>query len=80
MKKPLVSIILLGYNSERDIKECIDSLKKQTYKNFEIIFVDNNSKDNSVKLIKKNYPNVNLILNKKNYGFWVSKMFLKKIH
>jgi len=69
MKDPLVSIILLGYNSEKDIKECIDSLKKQTYKNFEIIFVDNNSKDNSVQLIKENYPGVKLILNPKNYGF-----------
>jgi len=69
MKYPFVSIILLGYNSEKDIKECIDSLKKQTYNNFEIIFVDNNSNDDSVKFIKQNYPNVKLILNKKNYGF-----------
>ncbi|RLF05393.1 MAG: glycosyltransferase family 2 protein, partial [Thermoprotei archaeon] len=49
------SVIILSYNGEKYLKNCIDSLRKQTYKNFEIIVVDNLSKDNSVKIIEENY-------------------------
>lgn len=47
IKEPLVYIILLNYNGWRDTIECIESLNKIKYKNFEIIVVDNNSTDNS---------------------------------
>ena len=44
---PLVSIIVNCFNGERYLKNCILSIKKQTYKNLEIIFWDNKSTDNS---------------------------------
>ncbi len=67
--EPLVSIIIVNWNAEKYLKKCIDSLFEQTYKNFEIIVVDNASTDNSVEFIEKNYPQVHLIKNKKNLGF-----------
>lgn len=49
----LVSIIMPAYNSERYIKETIESVLKQTYKNFELIIVDDNSSDNTYEVIDK---------------------------
>jgi GT2 family glycosyltransferase len=63
-----VSIILVSYNSGNDIPGCLDSLRQQTYKNFKIILVDNNSSDNSIKVAEK-YKEVEIIKNKNNEGF-----------
>ena len=49
-KKPLVSIIMNCYNSERFLKEAIDSVYAQTYSNWEIIFWDNASTDDSATI------------------------------
>ena len=46
--QPLVSIIVPVYNSEKYLDECINSIKSQTYKNLEIILVNDGSKDNSL--------------------------------
>lgn len=67
--EPLVSIIILNYNGLTDIKECLESLYKLNYKNFEIFLADNNSQDDSVKFIKENYKNVKIVEFDKNYGF-----------
>lgn len=67
--KNFVSIIILQYNGINLVDRCLKSLKKTRYKNYEIIIVDNKSTDNSVEFIKKNYPEIKLIENEKNYGF-----------
>lgn len=51
MKK--VSVVIPLYNEESYIEECINSVINQTYKNFEIIIVDDNSIDDSLKVVKK---------------------------
>tara|TARA_B100001175_G_scaffold314296_1_gene323377 strand:- start:723 stop:1511 length:789 start_codon:yes stop_codon:yes gene_type:complete len=51
--KPLVSVIMNCHNGEKYLKESIKSLMSQTYKNWELIFWDNNSFDNSKKIVKK---------------------------
>ena len=51
------------------MKQCFDSIFELTYKNFEVIFIDNNSKDESVDFVKNTYPIVKIIQNKKDYGF-----------
>lgn len=56
VKKPLVSIIMNCYNSEQFLKEAIDSIYSQTYQNWEIIFWDNASTDNSSN-IANSYDN-----------------------
>ncbi len=48
-----LSIIIPAYNEEKDIAECLNSLKKQTYTNFEIILVDDGSTDNTINVAKK---------------------------
>ena len=52
-KNPKISVIVASFNYEQYIGETLDSLVKQTYKNFEVIVVDDGSKDNSVNVIKK---------------------------
>lgn len=51
------------------LESCITSLEDQTYRNFEIIMVDNASSDGSVEYIEKNFPKVHVIKNKSNVGF-----------
>lgn len=71
MEKALVSIVVPVYNSEKFILDTIDTVEKQSYKNWELIFVDDCSKDNSIKIIKeriKNNNKIKLIELKKNSG------------
>ena len=53
MKNPLVSILIASYNKEKYVKRCIKSCLSQTYKNIEIIFIDDGSKDSSYKIAKE---------------------------
>lgn len=69
MKQPLVSVVVLNWNGKDHIEECLSTLFKQSYKNFEVIVVDNGSKDGSNKTIKKKFPKAKLIENNKNLGF-----------
>ena len=56
------SIVIANYNNAKFINECINSLNLQTYNNIEIIFFDDNSKDNSIEVIEK-FKNVKVIKN-----------------
>ena len=69
MEKGKASFIIVNWNGQETIAECLDSIFSQTYKNKEIIFIDNNSSDDSLKLVKKNYTVDKLIALDKNYGF-----------
>ncbi len=53
MKCPLVSVIVNCHNGQKYLAECIRSILNQTYTNFEIIFWDNFSTDNSYKIVNK---------------------------
>lgn len=64
-----LSIIIPNYNGKNYIKICIDSLYNQTIEFYEIIIVDNASKDGSCDYIEKKYPNIKLIKLENNYGF-----------
>lgn len=64
----LISVIIVNYNGADFIGESIESIINQTYNNWEIIVLDNNSSDNSVEIIKR-YPSVKLIESKINHGF-----------
>jgi len=67
--EPLISIIILNYNAGDLLLDCIDSIQKSSYTNFEIILVDNDSKDNSHKICKAKFSNIILIENSENLGF-----------
>jgi len=66
---PLVSIIILNYNAGDLLLDCINSIQKSTYTNYEIILVDNISKDNSHKKCKEQFPSIKLIENSENFGY-----------
>ncbi len=51
--KGLVSVIIPVYNREKTLKQCVESVIAQTYKNFEIILIDDGSQDNSLKICKE---------------------------
>ncbi len=57
-KNPLVSVLVHTKNSQRTIKEHLESIKNQSYKNIEIILVDNNSVDDTVKIAEKFTDNI----------------------
>ena len=68
-KNPSIAVIILGYNDEKNLKDTFNSVLNQSYQNYETIYIDNNSKDNSFEFVKKNYPQVKLFKNKKNLGY-----------
>lgn len=65
----LVSIIIVNYNGLSFLKRSIPTIKNQSYKNIEILLVDNNSSDETIPFFKKNYPEIKIIRNKINFGF-----------
>jgi GT2 family glycosyltransferase len=66
----MLSIIIVSYNTKNYIKGCLESIKNNLKDlSYEVIVVDNASKDGSVEFIKENFPWVTLIENKENLGF-----------
>jgi GT2 family glycosyltransferase len=69
MKESLVSIIILNWNGLEHLKICLPSVIRQSYKNIEIIVVDNASTDGSSEYVRQNYDAVKLVCNSTNVGF-----------
>jgi len=67
--KPMVSIVSINYDQPIVTCEMLDSLRKVTYPNFEIIIVENGSPTKTPDLIRDNYPEAKLVISKKNLGF-----------
>ena len=68
-QRPEVSIIIVNWNTKKEILKAIKSIYNNCTLKFEIIVVDNNSKDNSDKILKKKYPKIRIIKNEKNLGY-----------
>ena len=68
-KESLVSIVVLNYNAGKLLLNCIESIKKSSYQNIEILVVDNISSDNSQIECKKKFPDIKLIQNDENLGY-----------
>lgn len=74
-EKPLISVILSVHNSADTLSECISSLLSQTYKEIEIIAIDDFSSDDSYKILKKfkkSHKKLRLYKNVKRYGIGVT--------
>lgn len=65
-----LSIVIVNYNVRNLLKKCLESVfKYEKDIEFEVIVADNNSKDHSQKMLKRDFPQVKLIENKRNLGF-----------
>ena len=70
MKKPKFSIIVPVYNTEKYVKRCLDSIKSQTFKDYEVIIVNDGSTDNSSDIISKySYK----VINQENQGLSMAR-------
>jgi len=72
IKKPIASIIIVNYNNAKYLKRSLNSAIKQSFKNKEIIVVDDISNDNSLKILEKYKKKIKFYINKKktNIGFY----------
>ena len=68
-ENPLVSIVILNYNAGDLLLDCVESIFKTKYNNFEVIVVDNASKDYSHIKCKEKFDKIHLIENKENLGY-----------
>ena len=64
-----VSVILVNYNGMPHLDACIPSVLNQTYPDFEIIFVDNNSSDGSLEYARRKFPKLVFVASGKNLGY-----------
>ena len=68
---PRVSVVIVNYNGLRFLETCLKSLLDSTYKDFEIILVDGDSKDGSVEYLEKKFskePRLKIVPLRRNYG------------
>ena len=68
MKESKISVIVAAYNTEKYIQKCMDSLINQTYKNIEIIVVDDASTDGTLKILESYKKKIKIIKNEENKG------------
>jgi GT2 family glycosyltransferase len=65
----MISIIIVNWNGKKWLQKCLASLYMQTYGDFEVILVDNNSIDDSLNFVRTNFSDVRIIESKHNLGF-----------
>ncbi len=64
-----ISVIVLNWNGKHLLDDCLGSLRRQTYQDFETILVDNGSVDGSIDYVRCNFPEVNVLALPDNRGF-----------
>lgn len=66
---PLVYVVTLTWNQREDTLECLESLSQMYYSNYRLLLVDNASIDDTVKVVKERFPDVEIVANSHNLGF-----------
>lgn len=69
LQLPLISVIIPNWNGASYLPTCLDSLRRQSYPNFEVMVVDNGSTDGSLELLERDYPEVKVVALLENRGF-----------
>jgi len=69
LKLPVVAVAVLNFNGKHHLKDCLDSLSQQLYRNCNVYVVDNGSTDGSVDFAREEFPWVRIIAFDRNYGF-----------
>jgi len=65
----MVSIIIVNWNGKKWLAGCLEAVFNQSYRDIEVIVVDNNSSDDSLDFIRANYPQIKVVENSSNLGF-----------
>ncbi|MCR3884833.1 MAG: glycosyltransferase family 2 protein [Methanothrix sp.] len=65
----MISVVIPNYNGRRYLEGCLPSLSAQTFEDFEVIVVDNGSKDGSCEYVAEEFPLVRIVENEENLGF-----------
>ena len=65
---PLVSVVIPVKNRKNDALECLSSLQKQTYRNFEVLIIDDGSRESIAGFLEGNYKDLKVIRNKQSRG------------
>jgi GT2 family glycosyltransferase len=66
---PKVAIVILNWNGRDNTCECLESVQKLDYANYQVIVADNGSEDDSVTVLKQKFPNIVIIENGANLGY-----------
>ena len=66
---PLVSIVVVTFNSQKYISDCLEAIFKTKYENFEVIVIDNGSTDKTLELVEEKFPLAKIIKSPKNLGY-----------
>lgn len=79
--KPLFSVLIANYNNGKYLQEAVDSVKNQTYENWEIVIVDDGSTDNSFEIYNSliTDPRIRVFNNEKNIGVGFTKRKLVEL-
>jgi len=67
-KNPLCSVIIINYNGRKLLKRFLPSIERLNYENYEVIIIDNASRDDSVLFVKSHYPQFKIVKNPQNFG------------
>jgi GT2 family glycosyltransferase len=65
----MISVVIPNWNGKHHLVKCLDSLRRQAYRDFEAILIDNGSVDGSAAFVRDNYPEVKIIELSENLGF-----------
>lgn len=66
---PQISVIILNWNGKQFLEDCLGAIRRQTFRDFETILVDNGSTDGSVEYLRTHFPGVKLLALPDNLGF-----------
>lgn len=66
---PFVVVVVLGFNNRLHLPCALDSILRQTYPCFRVLFVDNGSTDGSAEFVSQHYPQVTVLANETNVGY-----------
>src|SRR5579862_3118442 len=66
---PQISVIILNWNGKQFLEDCLGAIRRQTFRDFETILVDNGSTDGSVEYLRTHFPEVKLLALPDNLGF-----------
>lgn len=68
-QQPAVAVIIVNWNGRPWLESCLPALQRQTYQDFEIVVVDNNSEDGSTRWLAEHWPDVRVLAQSQNTGF-----------